>query len=347
MQDNIRTLTKFTPEIVDLFERRYNIMRTISNLQPLGRRHIAEHLGLGERIVRGELNFLKEQQLIVSKSSGVTLTQDGEELLLPLMQVLLQLRGLKALERQIAQKTGLEEVWIVPGDLDRDNSVLQELGRSAGRYIRNVVQDDWVIAVTGGTTMAEVAGKLPPTDRSKRLLVVPARGGLGEKVEIQANTIAAEIARRLGAKYRLLHVPEGISEEMLDRLMLEHRVQEVVTLSRHANLLVHGIGNPDETFKRRELDAVDLFRGCTRIPKGEVFGNFFAADGQVLKTIPTVGPTLEELAALDKVVAVAGGSKKAEAILAVLRHGFVDVLITDQGAAESIRSHMMKGAGLE
>lgn len=337
MNETVRLLTKFTPEIIDLLERRYNILRAIRNNQPLGRRLLAEQLSLGERIVRGELNFLKNQQLLVSDSNGVSLTSECDSLMLQLGELVHKLRGLLTLEINLAKRTNLEKVYIVPGDVDDDQGILQEIGKLAGRFIRDIVKDDWVVAVTGGTAMAEVAHNIPKILGKKNLLIVPARGGLGEDVEIQANTIAAAIARKLDSAYRLLHIPDGISEETLDILMLEHRVQEVVTLSRHANMLVHGIGKPKEIAKRRDLDWSELCKETSKPPVGEVFGNFFAADGSVVKTIPTVGPTLEELAKLDLVVAVAGGSSKAEAILAVIKHGFVDVLITDQGAAERVQ----------
>lgn len=337
MNETVRLLTKFTPEIIDLLERRYNILRAIRDNQPLGRRLLAEKLTLGERVVRGELNFLKNQQLLISDSSGVSLTSDCESLMIQLGELVHKLRGLQTLEISLAKKTGLAKVFIVPGDTDEDQSVLQEIGKLAGKFIRDSVKDNWVVAVTGGTTMAEVAHNTPNMTGGKNVLIVPARGGLGENVEIQANTIAAAIAQKLGASYRLLHVPEGISEETLDILMTEHRIQEVISLSRHANVLVHGIGKPKDIVQRRDLNWTELFVEADKPPVGEVFGNFFAADGSVVKTIPTVGPALEELAKLQLVVAVAGGSSKAGAILAAIKHGFVDILITDQGAAESIQ----------
>ncbi|MDX9873047.1 MAG: sugar-binding domain-containing protein [Clostridia bacterium] len=337
MSDSVRLLREFTPEIIDLLERRHNILRTIKNNQPLGRRALAEQLGLGERVVRGELDFLKNRQLITANSAGVSLTPACEALFPKLGLFVHELLGLHALEKELTAQTGLKGVHIVPGDTDADPAVFQELGKLTARFVRESVQDDWVIAVTGGTTMAEMARHLPAGAGKKNVLVVPARGGLGEDVEIQANTIAAETAHRLGASYRLLHVPDGLPEEMLDRLMKESKVQEVVTLSRHADILLHGIGIPAEIVRRRDLSWEKLFAGTAKQPAGEVFGNFFAADGSVVKTIPTVGPPLEELAKLDLVAAAAGGTGKAEAILAVLKHGFVDILFTDQGAAERIR----------
>ena len=40
------------------------------------------------------------------------------------------------------------------------------------------------------------------------VMVVPARGGMGGALETQANTLACEIARRLGGHHRMMHLPD-------------------------------------------------------------------------------------------------------------------------------------------
>ena len=43
-------------------------------------------------------------------------------------------------------------------------------------------------------------------------IVVPARGGVGEVVEYQANVIASVLAERLRGTYKMLHLPDGLSK---------------------------------------------------------------------------------------------------------------------------------------
>ncbi len=57
---------------------------------------------------------------------------------------------------------------------------------------------------------------------------VPARGGLGESVDMQANTIASIMAKKTGGKYRLLHVPDHLGEEAYQSLIQDPQIQEVV-----------------------------------------------------------------------------------------------------------------------
>lgn len=49
-----------------------------------------------------------------------------------------------------------------------------------------------------------------------------------------------------------------------------------------------------------------------------------------------IGMTLEELSKVDRVIALAGGRSKTEAIRGALRTGVIDLLITDRFTAERL-----------
>jgi len=76
--------------------------------------------------------------------------------------------------------------------------------------------------------------------------------------------------------------------------------------------------------------------GWGRHVAGDILGQFFDASGQVVK-LPIhdrrIGIELSDLAQIPKVVGVAGGVHKVEAILGALRGGFLDVLVTNELAA--------------
>lgn len=340
MGDTIELLKKFTPEIMEILERRYRVLQLINENKVIGRRMLADKLSLGERIVRGEIDFLKDKGFITSSAAGVSLTPESEIMVIQLGDLVHQFRGLASLEIYLAERLSLQGVFIVPGNLDEEPGVFTELGKLAGRCIADRAEDNWVIAVGGGTTMAEVALHTPSSHGKKGIKVVPARGGLGEGVEIQANSIAAGVAHGLGASYRLLHMPDDINADEMEGLLRDRRIQEVVHLNKVANLLVHGIGIPQVMAQRRDLDWNQLSGSFKAQPVGEAFGTYFGADGSVVYAASTLGPNLEDLSRLKLVMAVAGGKSKAQAIRAVLLAGFIDVLIIDQGAAEVLQEYL-------
>ncbi len=67
--------------------------------------------------------------------------------------------------------------------------------------------------------MATVAEETILDNKSRDIIVIPARGGLGRDVNTQSNSIAAKLAEKLGGAYRLLYVPDGLEEEALEIML--------------------------------------------------------------------------------------------------------------------------------
>ena len=228
MEDVLKFEQRIVPELVKLLEKRYNILRTIYYNQPVGRRVLANNLGIGERIVRTEINFLKAQGFIEINTPGMTITSDGEEIINKLKDFIHELRGLSKIEEFIKDNLDLENIIIVPGDCDEDITVLNEIGRAAASYLKNVLKNNDVIAITGGSTIKEVVDNMPKISNIKDILVVPARGGMGKNVETQANTLSARLAEKLEGSYKLLHVPDNISDNALKAIIKEKDIQDIL-----------------------------------------------------------------------------------------------------------------------
>jgi len=77
----IRLQRKIAPEIIEVMEKRYTILRNIFFFQPVGRRLLARKLKMRERAVRNEVQFFKEKNLVRVEKSGMCLSNSGEKLL--------------------------------------------------------------------------------------------------------------------------------------------------------------------------------------------------------------------------------------------------------------------------
>ena len=340
MKDIISVLKKIVPELIELTERRYTIMQHVSHSQPIGRRSLSNSLRLGERIVRSELEFLKIQGLLEGDSTGVKLTGEGEIIVSRLSEFVKNLRGLNDLENKLEKCLGLKQVILVPGDSDEDELVKKELGRSAARYLFDKMGEGNTIAVTGGSTLLEVANAISYSGSPQNVLVVPSRGGTGRDVEIQANTIAAKIAKKLKGSYRFLHVPDNLGEEAMKSLGRDPGIKDILKTIKSANILIHGIGNAEELSVSRG-DTADETTNLMKLGAvGEAFGHYFAKNGKIVKTLPNLGIRLDDLKNIDYVVGVAGGRKKAEAILAVVLNGYETCLIADEAAGRVVFEQM-------
>ena len=327
---------KIAPEIVPLIRNRYQILHMIHLLQPIGRRALADQLRFQERMIRNEIDVLRSSQLIACSSEGMSVTPEGEALLTGMTDYIRDLQGLNLLEQTLMEQWGIPKVIVVPGDSDQDESVKKDLARLTAEFLLQHLQDGAILAVAGGTTLAGVGSALMEPRNRRNITVIPAQGGLGEEVEIQANTVAANIAKELGANYRLLHVPDDLRPETIQTIAGEPKIKELLDMLRQADMFLHGIGAAEEMARRRGMPAVKVNAVLQQGAVGEAFGYYFAADGRVVHSTSSVGLQLAELALIKRVVAVAGGASKAAAVRAVLRNGPRDILIIDEGAAREI-----------
>lgn len=335
MQDVLKLQQKIVPEMIELLQKRYNILRTIYYNQPVGRRMLASDMGVGERIVRTEVNFLKDQNLINVSTPGMYITAEGEELLEKLKDFIHELRGLSEIEFILEKRLGLKKVIIVPGDIEENKIISSELGRVASIYLKSILIEGSIIALTGGSTIKEVVDSFTKITTVQNVLIVPARGGMGRNVEVQANTLVANLANKIGANYKLLHVPDNLSNNALSTILNEKDIREVIDTIHSSDILIYGIGRAEEMGRRRGLTSEEIDNLIEQGAVGEAFGCYFNRKGEFLYSTPTIGVGREDIKKIKNLIAVAGGRNKAEAIIAIEINSN-GTLITDEGAAREI-----------
>ncbi|MFT4416317.1 sugar-binding transcriptional regulator [Fredinandcohnia humi] len=336
MRSIIEVQQKLLPDLLEVMQKRHEILKYIRLMQPIGRRSLSTSLGHSERVLRGEVQFLKEQNLVDFSTAGMTLTKEGKELLIELEEIMKEVTGLRVLETKLQEKLKLKDVIVVSGDSDAFPWVKKEMGRACVSRIKQRLSGENIVAVTGGTTLADVAEMMSPDSKGRSILFVPARGGLGERVENQANTICAKMAEKASGDYRLLHVPDVVSNEAYQSITAEPSIKEVLNLIKSSSMVIHGIGDAKTMAERRKTDEADMKKILSSHAVAEAFGYYFDEDGNVVHKVQTIGIQLEDLADISDVIAVAGGASKAKAIQAYLKQAPDSLLITDEGAAKEL-----------
>ena len=339
MQNVLSVIEEVIPDIMYTLQNRYHILRNVFLLGPVGRRVLADRMGITERVLRTESEGLKKQGLIKTSKMGMELTEKGEAVYHQLDQLMGQILGMKEKEKQLASYLEIEQCVIVSGDIDEQPKLHEELGRAAIEALDFLLPEgDNVIAVMGGTTMAAVANQMSETlSRKRKLLFVPARGGLGESLHIQANSITSLMAQKTGGENRVLYVPEQVSEETYKPLLQEPGIKKTLKLVDNADCVLFGIGNAMPMAERRGMNEEVLALIKNKAAVGEAFGEFYDQSGEVVYKIPRIGMQSKHLANIASVIAVAGGKSKAKAIEARMKKAPGHTwLITDEGAANEI-----------
>ncbi|MFS1142826.1 sugar-binding domain-containing protein, partial [Enterococcus hirae] len=165
--------------------------------------------------------------------------------------------------------------------------------------------------------MAVVAEQLSNLENKKRHnLFVPARGGIGEVITVQANSVTARMAAKANGNNRALYVPEQLSLATYNSLLNEPSIQEVLNLISEANCVIHSIGRALHMAARRKMTEKELVMLKQANAVAESFGYFFNEKGQVVYKVPRIGIELQDLAKVPIIMAIAGGKSKAKAIRA-------------------------------
>ena len=331
-EDFVQLMRQLAPDLAGEMALRSLVLERIATMAPIGRRQLAARLNLPEREIRGAAAALREQGFIELNASGMVLTDKAATVLPAAREFSRAMRGLTDLANQLAALLHVDRVCIVAGDADQDARILQDVGRLAAQRVRSVLQNGMTLAVTGGSSVRETARHMR-SQTPQNIMVVPARGGMGRSVETQANTIAAEIAQRLGGHHRLIHLPDSMNDTARQEMLRLPEVAEVMALIQRADVILHGIGRADTIMKTAGIPAQTARQLMKQGAVGEAFGAYYDMEGRCLMESSSVGVDLARLSPSCRMVAVAAGSSKAEAIISVMRHQYHTLLVTDEGAA--------------
>ena len=326
----MQLIKKIAPDLTEEMIKRYRVLKTVRLLQPCGRRLVVLSLGMTERTVRSEIERLSAQALVHISKIGMSLT---EEVLEGLETIFSALTGLSILEERLTDALGAQKVFIAQGDSDSSERAQKEMGQLAARVLSENTTEDLRIAIAGGSAMAELVQAAPESAVPMAKMVLPARGSIGRRLELQADTLAARLAEKLQADYRLLHLPDNLSPRVLEEMKKDPDISETIAEMEQANILLLGVGNALELAEKRRLDEAVRKQLEKDNAVAEACGYYFDGAGKVVYETRSIGIDFNDIDKMDCIILVAGGKKKAESLLAVSHSIPNGIFVTDEGAA--------------
>lgn len=297
-------------------------------LQGLKQRQIAERLHLSRPKVSRLLQEARDRgivQISVSPPTGSFVELEGD----------------------LETRFGLEEALITAADAQAAHGntsfLKQQIGAAAAQYLRRTTEDGDVLGITWGTTLQAMMEALQPIS-TQDVHVVQTLGGVGPpEAEAHAADLSRRLAQRLGGRLTALPTPGIVDSPEARKVLLDDRhAQAALDLFSEIDTAFVGIGalstNPifddDASVARSTYEDLKASQAV-----GDIALRFFDADGRPVHTAlddRLIGITLEQLDAVDRVVGIAGGPQKTDAILGALRGRLIDVLVTDQETAQAL-----------
>lgn len=257
------------------------------------------------------------------------------------------------LEAKLADQYELAYCEVVP-DLHEESLPLRALGIAGAHFLQReiIASQGGVIGIGHGRTLAAVVAEMPRMEAGK-VRFVSLLGGVTRDYAANPYDVIYRLAEKTGAVSYVLPLPFfANTAEDREVLLSQRGVREVFDLAARSDLMVVGIGSakPDaqlvasQMIESHEIREVNEMGG-----QGELLGHFFDGNGNPVQTSlasRTVAPPLADLAGR-RIVAIAGGAEKIDAIRAVLKSRLLDGLVTDEATALALCNERVDHHGFD
>ena len=245
--------------------------------------------------------------------------------------------------RQLRRTFRLAEALVIPDhetEVGDHHGLNARLGRGGAQFMSTHLRPGGTLGVGWGETVSRVIastnfGAVGP------IHMVSLTGGVDAYLPAFLSS-KSEGEGAMGEMTTATVIPTPIvasTPELAAALKAEPAIQQVLKQACGVDQAIVGVGTPtaDATIvEMGYLEAEDVRTLRDHAVVGDILGQFFDASGRVVK-LPIhdrrIGIELTDLAQIPKVVGVAGGLHKVDAILGALRGGFLDVLVTNELAA--------------
>jgi DNA-binding transcriptional regulator LsrR (DeoR family) len=248
------------------------------------------------------------------------------------------------LEQKLIATFNLKTVKVLARENKSYEEMIQGLGILAARYLDSILHDGMIIGISWGTALYQMIRAMPVRDLPG-IEVVQLIGATGaEAMPADGPALAQLLSNRLGGICRYLHAPLVVENEAGREILLQDRnIKETLARAGQADVALVGIGSPNSELysllRAGYVDEAETQRIRATGAVGDICAQHYSLTGQWLDieiNRRTIGIDLQTLSKIETVIGVAGSSRKGAAIFGALRGGYLDVLITDDQAAQKI-----------
>jgi deoxyribonucleoside regulator len=250
------------------------------------------------------------------------------------------------LNRALRHAFGLKEAFVVEVAADLSAQQIQQATcRAAAPFLRDLLSRHRTIGVGWGSTTFELINQLEPVELRNATVVQITGGNKRLTMQFDCHEVTRRLAQKLQVQPVLLHAP-GIVDNRRTRelLMRESTVVDTLKYFSKLDLAIVGIGAIKPTIQSTLLrsgyvSATELASLKRAGAVGDVFSYFLNDDGEVVRTeiynrLITID--LADIRRIATTLGVATGERKARAVAAAIRGGYVNTLVVDSSLARAL-----------
>ncbi len=251
---------------------------------------------------------------------------------------------LNALEQALTAQFGLKLARVLDRYSLDDDQALRRVGALAARTLEEQLHDGQTIGVSWGRALAETVHALRPHPRAG-IHVVQMLGSLGNRLPgLDGAYLARQLAHAVNGQCHTLSAPLLVSSERVrDALVADPVMRDVFEHAAVLDLALVGVGSVDPRQSALVQAGFVTTRECDELialgAVGDVCALHFDIHGAPVThgiNRRVVGISSEMLRRAPVRLGVAAGAAKGAPILAAIRAGMINALVTDEHAAMAV-----------
>ena len=244
------------------------------------------------------------------------------------------------LEKAFA-KFGLNEAIVVA---DKDLPPKETVSRACARYLAGKIKRTHILGVGWSSTLRY----LPTFMRSSQARpsrIVQMAGAAGGEYGMNSYEISYSLGNKMGITVE--HIPAPVlmaNKSSRDVLLGNPQIKKTFDWVAKCNIGLIGVGVTSirsTLLKSKFLTESELDKLVSRGAVGDVLGNFYDIDGNVVKSSidqRRISANLDQIRKIANVIALACGKEKSDAILGAIHGGYINTLIVDLPLAKRVLS---------
>lgn len=247
-----------------------------------------------------------------------------------------------ALEGRLAGEFGLARAIVAPTPEKGPGALYAAIGRPAGQYVSETIQDGQSLGVGWGNTIRAAIGGI--VVRGFRDIAITSLYGGVPRSPVNPFDSTAMFARQLQARVcNHLAAPMFVSspevrETIANQELFKIFYQEAVDV----DMILTAVGDMTAQATNIALGAITPEQRAVLVQAGavgEFFGRFLNGRGEVVDhgiNACSMSPDFAGLCGVPHIVLVSGGLAKVKILRAVLSRGYVHVFVTDMHTAKAL-----------
>lgn len=240
----------------------------------------------------------------------------------------------------LMEALGLAHCVVTDTPDDHPATLREHLGRAAADLLAELVTPSDVLGLSWARSVSAMASSL---ERLATVPVVQLTGALARPgVDDSSIELVREVARVAGGPAHFFYAPMAVADAATARaLRRQPEVARAFSLIGSVTIALAGVGAwaPEQSTLYDATGEAERAELLARGVCAEISGVLVDAAGEPVRSALTdrmIGITAEQMRGIREVIAIVYGTAKVEAVLAAVRGGMVNSLVTHSTLAQAL-----------